>query len=119
MAIKKWHATSKQGSVESEEREYSILTVMRELSTVRYDRALGHWIAVTRVSSVDGELPWRSSGWAAVVASIPPLIEDMYRAVADPTGLAAAAGYLSPPHLFVGVESLESFSVYSFSFLVL
>ena len=52
----------------------------------------------------------------------PPLIEDMYRAAADPTGLtglAAAAGYLSPPHLFVGVESLESFSVYSFSFLVL
>jgi hypothetical protein len=46
----------------------------------------------------------------------PPSIEDMYRAAADPTGLtglAAAAGYLSPPHLFVGVESLESFSVYS------
>ena len=102
--------------------EYSILLVMSELSTVQCDRALGLWIAVIRASSVDGELPWRSSGWAAVVASIPPLIEDMYRAAADPTGLtglAAAARYLSPPHLFVGVESLESFSVYSFSFLVL
>ena len=45
----------------------------------------------------------------------PPLIEDMYRAAADPTGLtglAAVAGYLSPPHLFVGVESLESFLVF-------
>jgi len=71
VAIKKWHATSKQGSVESEEREYSILPVMSELSTVRYDRALGHWIAGTQASSVDGELPWRSSGRVAAVASIP------------------------------------------------
>ena len=42
--------------------EYSILLVMSELSTVRYDHALGLWIAGTRASSVDGELPWRSSG---------------------------------------------------------
>jgi len=45
--------------------------MMRELSTVRCDRALGLWIAGTRASSVDGELPWRSSGRAAPVASIP------------------------------------------------
>ena len=51
--------------------EYSILLVMSELSTVRYDRALGLWIAGTRASSVDGELPWRSSGRAAGVASTP------------------------------------------------
>ena len=63
------------------------MPVMSELSTVQCDRALGLWIAGIRASSVDGELPWRSSGWAAVVAFIPPLIEDMYRAVADPTGL--------------------------------
>ena len=44
---------------EIEEREYSILLVMSELSTVRCDRALGLWIAGTRASSVDGELPWR------------------------------------------------------------
>ena len=54
-----------------EEREYSILPVMSELSTVRCDRELGLWIAGTRASSVDGELPWRSSGRAAAVASIP------------------------------------------------
>ena len=36
-----------------EEREYSILPVMSELSTVRCDRALGLWIADTRTSSVD------------------------------------------------------------------
>ena len=51
--------------------EYSILLVMSELSTVRCDRALGLWIAGTRASSVNGELPWRSSGWAAAVASTP------------------------------------------------
>jgi hypothetical protein len=51
--------------------EYSILPVMSDLSTVRCDRALGLWIAGTRASSVDGELPWRSSGRAAVVASTP------------------------------------------------
>ena len=69
--------------------EYSILPVMSELSTVRCDRALGLWIAGTRASSVDGELPWRccsrwtvrwtavkgsqdrSSDRAAAVASIP------------------------------------------------
>ena len=56
---------------EIEEREYSTLPVMSELSTVRCDRALGLWIAGTRASSVDGELPRRSSGRAAVVASTP------------------------------------------------
>ena len=56
---------------EIEECEYSILSVMSELSTVRCDRALGFWIAGTRASSVDRELPWRSSGRAVAVASIP------------------------------------------------
>ena len=68
---------------EIEEREYFILPVMSELSTVRCDRALGLWIAGTRASSVDGELPWtvrwkavkgsrdRSSDRAAAVASTP------------------------------------------------
>ena len=51
--------------------EYSILPVMSELSTVRCNRSLGLWIAGTRASSVDGELPWRSSGRAAAVASTP------------------------------------------------
>ena len=51
--------------------DYSILLVMSELSTMRCDRALGLWIAGTRASSVDGELPWRSSGRAAAVASTP------------------------------------------------
>ena len=51
--------------------DYSILLVMSELSTVRCDRALGLWIASTRTSCVDGELPWRSSGRAAAVASTP------------------------------------------------
>ena len=51
--------------------EYSILLVMSELSTVRCDRAFGLWIAGTRASSVDGELPWRSSGRAAAVVSTP------------------------------------------------
>ena len=45
-----------------EEREYSILLVMSELSTVQCDRALGLWIVGTRASSVDGELPWRCCG---------------------------------------------------------
>ena len=57
--------------VHVEECEYSIQLVMSELSTVRYDRALSLWIASTRASSVDGELPWRSSGRAAAVASTP------------------------------------------------
>ena len=43
---------------EIEEREYSILLVMSELSTVRCDRVLGLWIAGTRASSVDGEVLW-------------------------------------------------------------
>ena len=51
--------------------EYPILPVMSELSTVRCDRALGLWIAGTRVSNVDGELPGRSSGRAAAVVSTP------------------------------------------------
>ena len=46
---------------------------MSELSTMRCDRALGLWIAGTRASSVDGELPWRSSDRAAAVASTPRL----------------------------------------------
>jgi hypothetical protein len=44
---------------------------MSELSTMRCDRALGLWIAGTRASSVDGELPWRSSDRAAAVTSTP------------------------------------------------
>ena len=51
--------------------QYSLLAVMSELSTVWCDRALGHWIAGTHASSVDGELTWRSSGRAAAVASTP------------------------------------------------
>ena len=47
----------KDGQSIDEEREYSTLLVMSELSTVRCDRALGFWIAGTRASSVDGELP--------------------------------------------------------------
>jgi len=56
---------------EIEECEYSSLPVMSELSTVRCNRALGLWIAGTRASRVDGELPWRSLGRAAAVASTP------------------------------------------------
>ena len=56
---------------EVEEREYSILLVMSELSTVWCDRALGLWIAGTQASSVDGELPWKSLDRAAAVASTP------------------------------------------------
>ena len=52
----------KDGQSIDEEREYSTLLVMSELSTVRCDRALGFWIAGTRASSVDGELPWRCCG---------------------------------------------------------
>ena len=47
--------------------EYSILLVMSELSTVPCDHALGLWIAGTRASSVDGELPWRAAGTGAHV----------------------------------------------------
>ena len=54
-----------------EEQEYSILPVMSELSFVPCDHALGLWIAGTWASSVVGELPWRSSGRAAAVASTP------------------------------------------------
>ena len=36
---------------------------MTELSTVRCDRALGLWIAGTRASSVDGELPCMEVLW--------------------------------------------------------
>jgi len=57
-----------------EEREYFILLVMSELSTVRGDRALDLWIAGTWASSVDGELLWRCYGqwtvrWTAVKSS--------------------------------------------------
>ena len=51
--------------------QYSLLDVMSELSTVSCDRVLGLWIAGIRASSVDGELPWRTSGRAAAVASTP------------------------------------------------
>ena len=51
--------------------DYSILLVISELSTMRCDHVLGLWIVGTRASSVDGELPWRSSGRAAAVASTP------------------------------------------------
>ena len=60
---------SSRGRLKNE--QYSLLAVMSELSTVRCDRALGLWIAGTRASSVDGELPWRSLGQAAAVASTP------------------------------------------------
>ena len=86
--------------------EYSILLVMSELSTMRCDRALGLWIAGTRASSVDGELPSRSSGRAAAVASIPGsraqaateggflgLRHKTKEADGGLTGLAEAAGY--------------------------
>ena len=61
---------------------------MSELSTVRCDRALGLWIAGTRASSVDGELPWRSSGRAAAEASTP----------GSRTQAATEAGFLSLRH---------------------
>ena len=51
--------------------EYSIRPVMSELSTVRCDHSFGLWIAGTRASRVDSELPWRSSGRAAAVAFTP------------------------------------------------
>ena len=59
---------------EIEEREYSILLVMSELSTVRCDCVFGLWIPGTRASSVDGELPWRCCGrwtvrWTVVKGS--------------------------------------------------
>ena len=62
---------SSKPHLQVEEREYSILPVMSELSTVRCDRVLGLWIAGTRASNVDGELPWRSSCRAVAVASTP------------------------------------------------
>ena len=51
------HKKHKRKREKCEECEYSILPVMSELSTMRCDRALGLWIAGTRASSVDGELP--------------------------------------------------------------
>ena len=48
--------------------DYSILLVISELSTMRCDHVLGLWIVGTRALSVDGELPWRSSGRVAAVA---------------------------------------------------
>ena len=67
----RWYVDNALIKGEIEEREYSILPVMSGLSTERCDRALGLWIAGTRASSVDGELPRRSSGRAAGVASTP------------------------------------------------
>ena len=57
LLIRLWCVDNALIKGEIEEREYSILLVMSELSTVRCDRALGLWIAGTRASSVDGELP--------------------------------------------------------------
>ena len=91
---------------ESEEREYSILPVMSKLSTVRCDRALGLWIAGTRASSVDGELPWRCCGrwtvrWTAVKGSR-DRSSDRAAAVASTPGSRAQAategGFLSLRH---------------------
>ena len=86
--------------------EYSILLVMSELSTVRCDRALGLWIAGTRASSVDGELPWRCCGrwtvrWTAVKGSR-DRSSDRAAAVASTPGSRAQAategGFLGLRH---------------------
>ena len=55
-------------------RRLGLNLVRSELSTVWCDRALGCWIAGTRASCVDGELPWRCCGrwtmrWTAVKGS--------------------------------------------------
>ena len=68
---------------------------MSELSTVRCDRALGFWIAGTRASSVDGELPWRCCGrwtvrWTAVKGSRDRSL-DRAAAVASTPGSRAQA----------------------------
>ena len=89
-----------------EEREYSILPVMSELSTVRCDRALGLWIADTRASSVDGELPWRCCGrWTVrwtVVKDSWDRSSDRAAAVASTPGSRAQAategGFLGLRH---------------------
>ena len=90
----------------TEECEYSILPVMSELSTVRCDRALGLWIAGTRASSVDGELPWRCCGrwtvrWTAVKGSR-DRSSDRAAAVASTPGSRAQAategGFLGLRH---------------------
>ena len=90
----------------SEEREYSILFVMSELSTVRCDRALGFWITGTRASSVDGELSWRCCGrwtvrWTAVKGS-QDRSSDRAAAVASTPGsraqAAAEGGFLGLRH---------------------
>ena len=89
-----------------EEREYSILLVKSELSTVRCDRALGLWIAGTRASSVDGELLWRCCGrwtvrWTAVKGS-QDRSSDRAAAVASTPGSRAQAategGFLGLRH---------------------
>jgi len=86
--------------------EYSILLVMSELSTVRCDRALDLWIAGTRASSIDGELPWRCCGrwtvrWTAVKGSR-DRSSDRAAAVASTPGLRAQAategGFLGLRH---------------------
>ena len=91
---------------EIEEREYSILPVMSELSTVRCDRALGLWIAGTRASSVDGELSWRCCGrwtvrWTAVKGSRDRSSDRAAAVASNPGSRAQAAtegGFLGLRH---------------------
>ena len=91
---------------EIEEREYSILLVMSELSTVQCDRALGLWIAGTRASSVDGELSWRCWGrwtvrWTAVKGSQDRSLDRVAAVASTPGSRAQAAtegGFLGLRH---------------------
>jgi len=86
--------------------EYSILLVMSELSTVRCDRALDLWIAGTRASSVDGELPWRCCGrwtvrWTAVKGSRDRSSDRAAAVASTPRSRAQAAtkgGFLGLSH---------------------
>ena len=78
--------------VKTEEREYSILLVMSELSIVQCDRVLGLWIAGTRASSVNGELPWRCCGrwtvrWTAVKGSRDRSLDRAAAVVSTPCAL--------------------------------
>ena len=86
--------------------KYYILLVMSELSTVRCDRALGLWVAGTRASSVDEELPWRCCSrwtvrWTAVKGSR-DRSSDRAAAVASTPGSRAQAakegGFLGLRH---------------------
>ena len=104
---------------EIEECEYSTLPVMSELSTVQCDRALGLWIAGTRASSVDGELPWRCYRGEDFVPKKEPRPSDeiVYRGCCRPTGLTSPAyrsdrsrGYKYP---FTCVRSRAAFCIVS------